>query len=126
MPHKCARCGKVSEASKESLLEGCPECGGKKFFFLSGTEVGASVPPDTPGKETCQSPGHHRTNGAGGANTEKEPQKSPECIKIIGPGTYELNIEKMAESEERVDGYHDEGTYFVDLFSMARKGKKHK
>ena len=49
-----------------------------------------------------------------------------ESIRIIAPGTYELNIEKMARSDERVVGLGKEGSYALDLLSMAgsKKGKK--
>ena len=31
--HQCLRCGKVFEHSSKSLLKGCPDCGGTKFFY---------------------------------------------------------------------------------------------
>lgn len=34
MPHQCLNCGKVLEDGSPHLLKGCPECGGKRFFYI--------------------------------------------------------------------------------------------
>ncbi|MFY1645370.1 OapC/ArvC family zinc-ribbon domain-containing protein [Methanoculleus bourgensis] len=46
-----------------------------------------------------------------------------ESIRILAPGSYELNIEKLARSDEVVLGLEKEGRYMVDILSMARKKK---
>jgi len=33
MPHQCLQCGKVFKEGSTAILKGCPDCGGKKFFF---------------------------------------------------------------------------------------------
>jgi predicted nucleic acid-binding Zn-ribbon protein len=33
MPHQCLQCGKVFKEGSNAILRGCPDCGGKKFFF---------------------------------------------------------------------------------------------
>jgi len=43
----------------------------------------------------------------------------------VAPGTYELNIGKLATSDERVVGIgKGEGSYLVDLLSMVRSRRK--
>jgi hypothetical protein len=49
-----------------------------------------------------------------------------ESIRIVSPGTYELNISKMAESDERVVATGGDGSYMVDLFSMMKPRRKKK
>ena len=49
-----------------------------------------------------------------------------ETIRIVAPGTYELNIEKMAKSDERIVSVGKEGSYIVDLMSMAKDEPKKK
>ncbi len=46
-----------------------------------------------------------------------------ESIKITAPGTYELNLPTLFEREELIMAVK-EGTYFIDLTSAFRKGKK--
>ncbi|HDS59789.1 MAG TPA: hypothetical protein ENN54_05815 [Thermoplasmatales archaeon] len=33
MPHQCLQCGKIFKEGSTAILRGCPDCGGKKFFF---------------------------------------------------------------------------------------------
>ena len=42
---------------------------------------------------------------------------------ILGPGSYELNLERLARSDEVVVGLEKEGRYAVDILSMAKKKK---
>jgi len=46
-----------------------------------------------------------------------------ESIKITAPGTYELNLPSLFERNELIMAVK-EGTYFIDLSSAFRKGKK--
>ena len=57
----------------------------------------------------------------GKAKKEVEMFDRVETIRIVGPGSYELNIEKMAKSDERIVGVGgEEGSYIIDLMSMAK------
>lgn len=49
--------------------------------------------------------------------------KALESVKITGPGTYELNLPSLFERDELIMAVK-EGTYFIDLTSAFRKGKK--
>ncbi len=54
---------------------------------------------------------------------EPADEKKLESIKITGPGTYELNLPSLFERDELIMAVK-EGTYFIDLSSAFRKGKK--
>ncbi|HSD56767.1 MAG TPA: Zn-ribbon domain-containing protein [Methanotrichaceae archaeon] len=55
--------------------------------------------------------------------SEKPESEKLESIKITAPGTYELNLPSLFEREELIMAVK-EGTYFIDLSSAFRKGKK--
>lgn len=61
---------------------------------------------------------HDRT----ASKAEQEDDKL-ESIKITAPGTYELNLPSLFERDELIMAVK-EGTYFIDLSSAFRKGKK--
>jgi predicted nucleic acid-binding Zn-ribbon protein len=33
MPHQCLKCGKIFEEGSSTVLKGCPECNGNRFFY---------------------------------------------------------------------------------------------
>jgi len=118
--HTCVTCGRVFPDSSPEILSGCSGCGGKKFYFerpVSHKKTSSSPPPLQKEREKPE---------------EEKPVVSPEedrssrveSIRIIAPGTYELNIEKMAKCDDRVVSLGREGSYAVDLLSMAGKKKK--
>ena len=49
---------------------------------------------------------------------------SIESIRILEPGRYDLNLSRLAESDDRVVRVGTEDTYRLDLHSMIRKKKK--
>ena len=44
-------------------------------------------------------------------------------MKITAPGTYELNLPSLFERDELIMAVK-EGTYFIDLTSAFKKGKR--
>jgi predicted nucleic acid-binding Zn-ribbon protein len=118
MVHTCAKCGKVYPDSSPEILSGCSSCGGKKFYFeRPGAGRRAPAPPVPP--QSSPVPEEERPEPV---HEDRSPRV--ESIRIIAPGTYELNIEKMANSDERVVSLGRVGSYAVDLLSMAGKKKK--
>jgi len=122
MPHRCVNCGREYRTNECEILKGCRECGGKKFIFvpLVEREKEAEAPVLSEGKEEKVQREEEPTGIA------RLPGHEPlESIRIVSPGTYELNIEKMASSDERVVGVgKGEGSYLVDLLSMVKPKKK--
>jgi hypothetical protein len=120
MVHTCAKCGKVYPDSSAEILIGCSQCGGKKFYFeRPGAKKKKAIdakqtpaPDERPAAPVREEPG------------EEERGSRVESIRIVAPGTYELNIEKMAQSDDRVVGLGREGSYAVDLLSMSGAKKK--
>jgi hypothetical protein len=120
MVHICAACGRVYPDSSEEILKGCT-CGGKKFYFERPAAQRKRAAPTSPAPE----PEPEHVPEEAGAD-ENDRFDRVESVRIIAPGTYELNIEKMARSDERVVGLGQEGSYALDLLSMAGSKKKKK
>lgn len=120
MVHTCAKCGKVYPDSSPEILRGCSACGGRKFYF----ERAEAAHRKHDHKPRAAPEPHVEHEGAPEESSPDDPHDRVESIRILGPGTYELNIEKMARSDDRVVGLGKEGSYAVDLLSMAGKKKK--
>lgn len=122
MAHTCAKCGKVYPDSSAEILRGC-SCGGRKFYFERPEARKESMATTLQEQEARAA---EEPPAAPGEPAREDRFSRVESIRILGPGTYELNIEKMAESDDRVVGLGSEGSYAVDLLSMAgtKKDKK--
>jgi len=130
MPHKCTKCGREYKDGSTEILKGCESCGNKKFLYVKASELHRDVLEEKTIDEIAE-------------ETHEEvlevitPQKKRvvemydwvETIRIVSPGSYELNLEKMAQSDERIVSVGKEGSYIIDLMSMAKdepKKKKHR
>jgi predicted nucleic acid-binding Zn-ribbon protein len=81
---------------------------------------------ETIGKKVSEKPYSPATKNSLAIKRPEEPGAEGdklESIKITAPGTYELNLPSLFEREELIMAVK-EGTYFIDLSSAFRKGKK--
>ncbi|NLZ30093.1 MAG: hypothetical protein GX885_05030 [Methanomicrobiales archaeon] len=124
MPHKCTQCGREFEDGSTKILKGCPSCGGKKFLYIREAERHDDVLEEKSIEEIALETGEDVLEVRDERKKEEiEVFERIESIRILAPGSYELNIEKLAKSEEVVVGLEREGRYMVDILSMARKKK---
>ena len=125
MPHKCTQCGREFEDGSTKILKGCPSCGGKKFLYIREAERHDDVLKEKTIDEIAQETGEEVLEVKPDLRKMEEIEvfERIESIRILGPGSYELNIDKLARSDEVVVGLEKEGKYVVDILSMARKKK---
>lgn len=124
MPHKCVKCGREYPDTSQEILRGCGWCGSRKFLYVKTGRQHRTQPEEKPVPKTREEEIEKEVLEA-----EREPTdffSRVESIRIISPGTYELNIQKLAQSDERVVGYGKEGSYGVDLLSMMKSKRKKK
>ena len=127
MPHKCTKCGREYKDGSTEILKGCASCGGKKFLYVKESELNKDVLEEKSIDELAQE-SREEILELPEPKTKQEVQMYDrvETIRIIAPGTYELNIEKMAQDDERIVSVGKEGSYIVDLMSMAKDEPKKK
>ncbi|MHC1626630.1 MAG: Zn-ribbon domain-containing protein [Methanoculleaceae archaeon] len=125
MPHKCTKCGREFEDGDTAILRGCPSCGGKKFLYIREEERHQDVLEERPLEEIAR----NREREVIKAVDEREKRPADiyehiESVHIIGPGRYELNIERLAESDVHIVKIGNEEKYALDIVSMGRKQEK--
>ena len=124
MPHKCTQCGREFEDGSTKILKGCPSCGGKKFLYIREAERLDDVLKEKTIEEIARDTGEDVLEvREDKRRAEIEVFERIESIRILGPGSYELNLERLARSDEVVVGLEKEGRYAVDILSMAKKKK---
>ena len=121
MPHKCTKCGREYKDGSTEILRGCASCGGKKFLYVKEAEINKDVLEEKSIDEIADE-SHEEVLEVvePGKKKEVEMFDRVETIRIVSPGSYELNLEKMAQSDERIVSVGKEGSYIIDLMSMAK------
>ncbi len=107
MAHRCTKCGKLYPTGDMRLLQGC-ECGNNKFLY---------VPDEKKSKEP--------------EKVEEEIRKEftemgIETVRIISPGKYEINIERLLQGEGIVIALQEDGRYVIHLPSLLKKRRSKK
>ena len=152
MPHKCTRCESVFEDGAAVILDGCPNCGWNKFLYVGSmepappvkeedskdTEISHVIDETKKTTEDSTTPEHvpaekfireideilgieHQERSV----TEDDGERV-ESVRILGPGSYELNLDSLLGRKEIVMAIKEDGTYAVDLPSVFRRDKKDK
>ena len=129
MPHQCLKCGKTYKDSKY-VLEGCPECGGKSFYYtkkpldeikrkklLEEIEKEETIKVEKI-EDILEKLWKRKEEAI--KETEKLKEKV-QSIEVKEEGDYEINIKRLME-EGSIIVYRD-GAYFIYLPSLFR-GKK--
>ena len=127
MPHKCTKCGREYTDGSTEILKGCASCGGKKFLYVRETEANKDVLEEKSIEEIARE-SQEEVLEIAEPKTKKEIEMYDrvETIRIVSPGTYELNLEKMSKSDQRIVSVGKEGNYIIDLMSMAKDEPKKK
>ena len=122
MPHKCTQCGREFEDGSTTILKGCPSCGGKKFLYIREAERHDDVLEEKSIEEIARETGEDVLEVRDERKREEiEVFERIESIRILAPGSYELNIEKLARSDEVVLGLEKEEIWWI---SSPWPGKK--
>ena len=152
MPHKCTRCESVFEDGAAVILDGCPNCGWNKFLYV-GQMPNAPSHDDKESldtdisKEIDETSAHIENEGLSKPkpaekfireiddilgiehqehSVAEDDGERVESVRIIGPGSYELNLNSLLERKEIVMAIKEDGSYAVDLPSVFRRDKKEK
>jgi predicted nucleic acid-binding Zn-ribbon protein len=128
MPHKCTKCGREYKDGSTEILKGCASCGGKKFLYVKEAELNKDVLEEKSIEEIADESHEEVLEVSEPSKKQVEMYDRVETIRIVSPGSYELNLEKMAQTDERIVSVGKEGSYIIDLMSMAKDEpkKKHK
>jgi len=111
MPHKCTKCGNIFKDGDKDILSGCPKCGWNKFLYTrEGLEE--KVAPNT--EAILKEDG---TLGKPSASILDR----LESVRILGPGSYEVNVRALLERDEIVVALKEDGRYIIHLPSVFGK-----
>ncbi len=118
MPHRCTRCGTIFEDGDSVILSGCPSCGWNKFLYVKQDPEGlenpgraaleeqkldleASLDEVVRNIDEALASEEKEKEHESGSETKTEEERV-ESVRILGPGSYELNLDSLLERKELV------------------------
>ncbi len=126
MPHKCTKCGREFRDGSTEILKGCPSCGGKKFLYVREEHRHRDVLEEKTIPEIARETKEEVLELVDAPEKAAELQARVESIRILSPGSYELNLKKLAETGDMVVGLGKDAKYLVDISSMGKPAEKEK
>lgn len=143
MPHRCTRCGTIFEDGDSVILSGCPNCGWNKFLYVKIEPEGLEKQGRPALEEqkldleaSLDEVVRNIDEALASEEKEREPQpeneskideeERVESVRILGPGSYELNLDSLLERKELVMAIREEGSYALHLPSVFNQQKENK
>jgi predicted nucleic acid-binding Zn-ribbon protein len=140
MPHRCTRCGTIFEDGDSVILSGCPNCGWNKFLYVKKepesmeNQGRLSLEEQKLDLESSLDEVVRNIDEALASeqeNVKQEPEaerrtdeERMESVRILGPGSYELNLDTLFERKELVMAIREEGSYALHLPSVFNQKKE--
>lgn len=117
MPHQCVRCNKLYPDGSQELLKGC-ECGGRFFFYVKKNAIpeAQKIIKNLSLEEKKQMEQDVFEIIGEELDKDKPIILDLECIKVLKPGKYELDLVDIFKGKPLVYKL-EEGKYFIDVVS---------
>ena len=125
MPYKCVHCSSVYPDASQELLTGCTNCKSKFFFYIKEEklkEIMANKDNELQLSSNEKKQVEEDIRDIVGVEDEEVPVFLDfESVKIVKPGKYLLDLQKLfSAGKPRVYKLED-GKYIVDLTSAFKK-----
>jgi len=122
MPHQCVRCKTYYEDGAKEILSGC-SCGGRLFFYIKKEKLDALKEEAPMEKLSVQEREQIEKDVFDLVGSEVD-KSSPvvldlESIRIVKPGTYELDLVNLFKEEPLVFKL-EEGKYMIDVIQSFK------
>jgi len=126
MPHQCVKCGAVYVDGTEVILKGCPDCGGKMFFFIKeeALKKNKNKLPDLSEKEKEQIEKDVYEIMGEDIDKDKPIVLDIESINILKPGKYELDLVNLFKKKQPLIYKLEDGKYVIDIIETFNKFRK--
>jgi len=125
MPHQCVKCGEIYPDGSKKLLSGC-DCGSRFFFFIKkeAMKKAEELSEDLTKEDREQMERDVQDLVGVSEGFDEGPVfLDIESIKILKPGTYELDLIDLFKRKPLVYKLQD-GKYVIDLVSTFNASKE--
>ena len=124
MPNRCVHCSKVYDDAAKELLEGCSECGGRFFFYMTEEKLKKIQEKEEDIVDLTSSEKKQIERDVRDI-ARIEDEEAPiildfESVRIIKPGKYVLDITNLFTKERPLIYKLEEGKYIIDLAEQLK------
>lgn len=125
MPHQCVKCNSVYPDGSKELLQGCIKCGGKFFFYMKKQDIerAKEMTSNLNPQEKAQIESDVMDIVGAKIDSGKPVFLDFESIRILKPGSYELDLVHLFQGKPLVYKLED-GKYVIDLVSTFESKDK--
>ncbi len=130
MPHQCVACGKFIDDGSEEILKGCDTCSGKLFFFIKKERL-EKLQKEEPQLFKLSDDDKKQIEEdvydilGSDIDHSKPVVLDIESIKILKPGSYELDLVSLFNKKQPLIYKLEDGKYMIDLIESFKKiGRK--
>lgn len=127
MAYKCVHCSEIYKDGSKELVEGCSNCKSKFFFYIKEEKLKEMIDfgyttPELSTSEKKQIEEDIRE--IAGIENEDEPVFLDfESVKVLKPGRYLLDLQKLFSMDKPRVYQIENGKYIVDLTNQIRTNK---
>lgn len=119
MPYRCVHCGELYKDGSQEILIGCTKCQSKFFFYIKEEKMQEILSQKVEEVELSDIEKEQIEEDvreiAGLTDEEKPIFLDFESIKIVKPGKYLLDLQKLFSRDKPQVYQLEDGKYIVDL-----------
>ena len=123
MPYRCVHCSKIYDDGSQEIITGCTSCKSKFFFYIREEKLKEILSDNS--DDIILTPSEKKQierdvrDIAGIKNEDSPVFLDLESIRIIKPGKYLLDLQKLFSRDKPRIYQLEDGKYIVDL--MAKR-----
>jgi len=127
MPYKCVHCSSVFKDGSKELIEGCSSCKSKFFFYIK-EETLAQIAESEESEPYLSTSEKKQIESDVREITGIEDEEVPvfldfESVKVLKPGKYLLDLQKLFAIDKPRVYQIENGKYIVDLTNSPKSSK---
>ena len=119
MPYKCVHCSSIYQDSSNEVITGCAKCRSKFFFYIKEEklkEIESKNEPEVQLSEIEKKQMEADVRDITGIKDEETPVFLDfESVKVLKPGKYLIDLEKLFMKGKPKIYQLEDGKYIVDL-----------
>lgn len=122
MPYRCVHCSKIYKDGAKEILEGC-DCRSKFFFYIREEKLNEVLQNQIKEPELTiieKEQMEEDVREIAGVNDEAPVFLDFESVKIVKPGKYLLDLQKLFSRDKPRVYKLEDGKYIVDLAPMGK------